>query len=388
MSTDADTPTSLGFATRAVHAGEAPDPTTGAHGVPLFQNATYAFQTAAELEAAESGRRPHFFYARYSNPTVRCLEVKLADLDGAADAAGAASGMAALAATVLHLTAGCGHLVVSDTLYYGTQDLLAKDLPAAGASVTAVDATDPAAVEAAIRPETRAILVETFANPTLRVADVPVLAELAKRHGARLVVDNTFLSPALYRPLADGADLVVHSATKYLAGHGMALGGVVAGDRRTVGEIREKLVRLGATMPAFNAWMILAGIKTLPLRLRQQSENGLRLARLLHDHPAVAAVNYPGLPDDPGHAIARRLAGDRCGGLLSFTLGGGEAARGAFLNALRLCTIAVSLGECGTLVWPFPGRDLIRLSAGIEDPEDLEADLRQALDRAAVGVGA
>ena len=376
---------SHGFATRAVHAGEAPDPTTGAHGVPLYGNATYAFHSYEELEAARAGRRPHFYYARDSNPTVRCLEVKLADLEGAEDAACSAAGMTAIAATLLHLARGGGHVVVADTLYPGSQDLLAEELPAAGIRTTAADPTDLAAIAAAIEPATRAIFVEVFANPTLAVCDLPALAAIAKRRGVPLVVDNTFLSPALVRPLTAGADLVIHSTTKYLSGHGNALGGVVCGPRAMVAPIRRSLGRFGGTMPAFTAWLTLAGIKTLPLRVERQSANAARLARLLHAHPAVAAVSYPGLPDHPGHAVARTLVGEGAGfgGMLSFRLRGGREDLAAFFNALRLCTLAVSLGECGTLVWPFHGSDLIRLSVGIEDAADLETDLRQALDRAA-----
>lgn len=366
------------FGTRSVHAGEANDPTTGAHGVPIYQNTTFAFRSYDELEAAREGRAPHFFYARDGNPTVRSLEVKLADLEGAEAAVATASGMAAISATLLHLVPAGAHLVASADVYAVARDFLCEDLPRAGARVTTVDFTDPAAVEAAIGPETRALYTESFSNPALRVADLDALAAIAARRGIPLVVDNTFLSPALLRPIEHGAALVVHSATKYLSGHGQVLGGVVCGPRAPVAAIARTLSHLGGAMSAFTAWTLLGGVKTLPLRLARHSANATRLARLLADHPAVAAVNYPGLPGDPGHAVARRLVGDGCGGMLSFRLRGGAAAVGPFLDALELCTLAVSLGECGTLIWPFPD-GLIRLSVGIEDPEDLEADLRGAL---------
>lgn len=373
-----------GLATRSVHAGEAPDPSTGAHGVPLYGNVTYAFRSYGQLEAMRAGEAPHFTYAPRGNPTVRCLELKLADLEGAEAALATASGMAAISATLFHLLAGGGHLVAAADLYEQSRFFLEEDLPAHGASATLVDAADPAAVEAAITPATRAIFVEPFSNPRLRVADIPALAELAHRRDLLLVVDNTFLSPALLRPIEHGADLVIHSATKYLSGHGQILGGAVCGRRGTVAGIKEKALRLGSAMGAFAAWTLLAGVKTLPLRVERQSANAARLARLLAAHPAVATVHYPGLATDPGHAVARRLVGDgedRFGGMLSFTLRGGRAAVGPFVDALDLCTLAVSLGDVSTLVWPWVNSDLIRLSVGIEDAADLEADIRRALDR-------
>lgn len=368
-----------GFGTRSVHAGEAPDPTTGAHGVPIYQNSTFAFHSYDELMAARDGTAPHFFYARDGNPTVRALEVKLANLEGAEAAVATAAGMAAIAATLLTLVPAGGHLVASADVYSVARDFLHQDLPAAGARVTTVDFTDLAAVAAAIEPETRALYTESFSNPTLRVADLDGLAALARRHDIPLVVDNTFLSPVLLRPLEHGAEIVIHSATKYLSGHGHALGGVVCGPRARIAAIARKVSHLGGPLSAFAAWTLLNGVKTLPLRVERHAANAARLARLLAEHPAVEAVHYPGLPTDPGHAVASRLVGDRYGGMLAFRLRGGEAALRPFLNALELCTLAVSLGDCGTLVWPFPD-GLIRLSTGIEDIADLEADLRRALD--------
>lgn len=377
-------PDPFGIATRSVHAGEAPDPSTGAHGVPMYQNATYAFRSYEQLEAVRAGLAPHFTYAPRGNPTVRCLELKLADLEGSEAALATASGMAAVAATLLHLVGDGGHLVASADVYEQTRQFLEHDLAGHGASVALVDARDIGAVEAAIRPETRVLYVEPFSNPAMRVADLPALAAIARRHGVLLVVDNTFLSPALLRPIEHGADLVIHSATKYLCGHGQAQGGFVCGRRELVAPIGAKLLRLGGAMSPFAAWTLLAGIKTLPLRMERHGANALRLARMLAGHPAVATVNYPGLPSDPGHGVARHLVGegdDRFGGMLSFSLREGCAGNGPFLNALRLCTLAVSLGEYSTLIWPFAGTDLIRLSVGIEDAADLEVDIAAALDR-------
>jgi methionine-gamma-lyase len=374
------------FDTRVVHAGEAPDPSTGAHGVPLYQNSTYAFRSFDQVEAFEQGVVPHFVYSRYGNPTVRCFELKMADLEGAEAAAAAATGMAAISATLLHVTAGGGHLVAADELYNVSADVICQDLPAQGATVTRVDAGDLVAVAAAVTPATRAIYVETLSNPRLKVADLDALAEIAHRRGALLIVDNTFLSPALLRPIEYGADLVLHSATKYLAGTGQAQGGVVAGRRELVGPIAARLARLGGSMSPFAAWLLLVGIKTLALRMERQSLSAARLAAFLAGHPAVATVHYPTLPGYPGSAVAHRLIGGRFGGVLSFTLKGGTEAARACLNALKLCTMAVSLGDASTLVWPFDGGETVRVAVGLEDPADIEADFAMGLDRATSAV--
>ena len=373
------------FGTRAVHAGEAPDPVTGAVGVPVYQNTTFAFRSAEQIAAFEAGEVPHYIYSRDGNPTVRCLELKLADLEGAEAALAAASGMAAISATLLELVRDGGHLVASADIYAYAKSFVEHDLPQYGASVTLVDTTDLDAVAAAITPTTRAIFTEVFSNPRLKVLDLDALAALAHGRGLALVVDNTFLSPALLRPLEHGADLVVHSATKYLSGHGQTLGGIVAGRREMIGCIGVRLSHLGGTLSPLNAWLILAGVKTLGLRVRQQSESAQAVAELLAGHPAVAWVAYPGLPQHPSHELARRLTGGRFGGMVAFGLRDDGRTKAPFLNALRLPLKAVSLGDAVSLIWPFAGSDLIRLSLGIEETDDLVADFTQAL-RVAMGV--
>jgi methionine-gamma-lyase len=373
-----------GFSTRCIHAGEAPDPTTGAHGVPLYQNVTFAFETNSQVEAMRSGDRPHFTYSPRGNPTVRCLELKIADLEGMETSLALNSGMAVISSVLLTLLAGGGHLVASDQLYDLTSDFLREDLAALGASATFVDLSDAEAIQDAIAPQTRAIYVEPFSNPLLRVADIGMLSRIANERGLILVVDNTFLSPALLQPAALGAHIVLHSATKYLSGNGQVQGGVVSGPRRLIDPIRSLALRLGTAMSPFAAWLLLAGIHTLPLRMHRHSDNALRLANLLAAHPAVADVHYPGLSSDPGHALAASLLGPgdfRSGGMVAFTLAAGREAFSPFLDALELCTIAVSLGDSSTLVWPWHCGNLIRVSTGLEDFVDLEADIVQALNR-------
>lgn len=384
---------SQGFSTRSVHAGEALDPTTGAFGVPIYQNSTYGFRSYDQLVDWRDGGAPHFYYLRDSNPTTRCLEVKLADLEGAEAAVAGASGMAVISATLLHLVPTGGALVASSDLYSVTQDFIHEELAARGATARFVDFTDLAAVMGVLTPQTSALYTEVFSNPTLRVADLPALARLARARELPLVVDNTFLSPALLRPIEHGATIVLHSATKYLSGHGNVLAGVACGQRGMIAKIARTLSHLGGALSPFAAWTLLNGVKTLPLRLTQHCANAARLARFLSEHPAVEQVHYPGLASDPGYTTATRLLDGRYGGMVSFTLRGGQPATRAFLNALELCTLAVSLGDCGTLIWPFeappctetaPVPPLLRLSVGIEDGDDLEADLAGALARISV----
>ncbi len=368
------------FETRCVHAGEAPDPTTGAHGVPIYQNVTYAFETYGQVEAMRSGERPHFSYSPRGNPTVRCLEAKIANLEGAEAAVALNSGMAAISGAILAVAGNGGHIVASDHVYDLTRDLLRDELPRFGASATFVDINDASAISCAITPQTRAIYAEPVSNPLLRVTDIGMVAGVAREHGLPLIVDNTFLSPAILRPLQHGATVVIHSATKYLSGNGQVQGGVVSGPRDIVQLVVNQMQILGTAMPPFSAWLLLAGSHTLALRMARHSENAQSLADLLLAHPAVAEVNYPGLGCHPRHDAAVRLFGEGgFGGMLSFRLRRPED-QGPFLNHLQLCTIAVSLGDTGTLIWPWANSDLIRISAGLEAPRDLVEDVRAALD--------
>jgi cystathionine beta-lyase/cystathionine gamma-synthase len=377
------TPDNLGFTTRAIHAGEEPDPNTGAHGVPIYQNNTFALGTMERFQEFWDGAPNAWGYTRDGNPTVDHLEQKVANLEGAESCVAAASGMGAISATLLTAGANGGHVVMADQIYNTANKLVNEDLPQYGITFSRVDITDLEAVEEAITPQTTAIYTEVFSNPSLVVADVPALAQIAHRHGLKLVIDNTFLSPALYRPLEDGADLVIHSATKYLAGHGEVLGGVVSGSKAAIDPIRTKALRLGSTLSPLAAWLIMTGMRTLPLRMERHSYNGRAIAAFLSAHPAVASWHYPGLPDDRGHATATRILGENApmGGMLTIALNGGADSVAPFVESLKVITFATSLGDTSSLAWPIYGTDLIRLSIGLEDEADLLADLDNALER-------
>ncbi|MFL1379813.1 trans-sulfuration enzyme family protein [Nocardiopsis protaetiae] len=381
--------------TRTVHQ---PVPATGGSAplrVPLYQGHTFSFtDTMAE---AFGGPGAPYVYARYGNPTVDALEEAVADLEGGAGAIASASGMGAITATLWALLDTGGHVVAQDRLYGGTQGLLDALRTRWGVEVTQVDGEDPEAVRAALRPDTRVLLLETIANPTGRVVDLPVLTALARAVGATTVVDNTFATPLLCRPIEHGADIVIHSATKYMGGHSDAMGGVaVFADPGTLEAVRERTAEFGAVLDPFAAWLVARGLSTLALRVERHCANALELAGRLAAHPAVARVHYPGLPDDPGHATARRILDGGFGGVLAFDLAGGLAAGRSFASRIRLAALAPSLGDVRTLVL-HPATTshreldaeglaragisagLIRVSAGIEDVEDLWKDLEQAL---------
>jgi methionine-gamma-lyase len=379
-----------GFSTRAIHAGEETDPATGAHATPIYQTATFAFETGAAKEAAVDAAMAwepkSFFYTRTSNPTTDALEEKVASLEGAETAVACASGMAAVANTLFSLLREGDHCVASEDVFIITRLFLDDVCARKGIEVTRVDVTDSASVRAALRPNTRALFVESLSNPHMWLADVPALAAVAHEAGAALVVDNTFLSPAVFRPLEHGADLVLHSATKYLAGHGDTVCGVVAGSKRLTDPIRYELDALGAAVSPFNSWLVARGLRTLPLRMEVHSRNALALARFLEGRPEVRFVNYPGLPGHPQHEAATRQLSRGYGGMLALRLEGGEREMYAFTDALRMCAIAVSLGDLKSLVYPMPKRDnLIRFSVGCEDIDDLIADVEAGL--AATGLG-
>ena len=373
-----------GFATRAIHAGERPDPATHAHATPIYATATFAFDTAAEKEAAVDAALEwdptSYFYSRTGNPTNRALEEKVASLEGAEDAVVSASGMAAVAATLFaHLGQG-DHVVLGDELFAITTVLWQEDLPRRGIGVTPVDMTDLAAVEAAITPATKLLFLETSTNPRLRVADLDAVAAIGHRHGLIVVADNTFLGPAILRPIEHGADLVLHAATKYLSGHGDAVSGVVSGPKALLDPIRKQTDTFGQAASPFSSFLVLRGVRTLPLRSRAGSANAARLAAFLEADERVDWVRYPGLASHPDHAIAARLLGGRAGAMLTFKPRGGLEGMAAFTDHLRLCDIGVSLGDVFTLVYPRPkDGGIVRVSVGCEDIDDLLEDFALGL---------
>lgn len=371
---------------------------------PIFQTSTWRLRSPEEGARLSTEVHPSAYYTRYGSPNVRGVEALVAVAEGAEAALAVASGMAAIATALSAFTRAGDHVVAQTAHYTGALTQLSDWLPRAGVEVSQVDQTDVAAFAAAVRPSTRLVYVETPTNPTLALTDLAAVAEVAKKAGALLVCDNTFASPLNQRPLSLGADLVVHSATKYLGGHSDVTAGLLAGRKALVDAAWEHARVHGPVLHPFEAWLLARGMKTYPLRLAAQNAGALRVAQALEAHPAVARVHYPGLPSHPQHALATRQMPGGFGGMLSFTVAGGpeQAYRRALrvLELVELCIPAVSLGGTETLlVHPAslifghqpPGQlaqagvapGLLRLSVGIESPEDLLADLAQALERAA-----
>lgn len=386
--------------TQAVHAGErAPRPDFTPVSTPVQRSVGYLYESMDDLDAIFANARPGYVYARYGNPTVSALEEAVAVLEGGEAAVAAASGMAAVHLVLLGAGLRPGEAIVAARDLYGASyALLAGPMRELGARVTFVDVTDLDSTRAAIeahRP--RLVFVETLSNPLLKLADIPALAEAAHRAGAFLAVDSTFTSPYLLQPLACGADYVAHSATKYLGGHGDVLGGVIVSSGERIRQLRELLKLTGANLAPDAAWLVLRGLKTLPLRMRQQCENALQVACWLAAHPDVVRVHYPGLPQHPQHELASRLLRPGLyGAMVSFELPGGTRQVRRFMEALRLCLPATTLGDVYSLVLhpvmsshrsvPPEERErmgirdgLVRMSVGIEDAADIIADLEQAL---------
>jgi len=376
----------MGFATDCIHAGQEPDPTTGAVSVPIYQTSTYVQEGIGQHKGYE--------YARTHNLTRRSLERNLAALEGGSDAYCFASGMAATQA-VLTLTKGGERVVVSDNVYGGTHRLFTKVLARYGVEFAFLEASDPTAFDRAAGAF-RMLWIETPTNPLMKVCDIAALAEIAHRRDALLVVDNTFLSPFFQRPLALGADIVVHSTTKFLNGHSDSVGGVaVVKDPKLAEWLRYVQNAAGAILSPFDSWLVLRGTKTLAMRMPRHEENGRVVAGFLREHPKVRKVYWPGFPDHPGHEVHRRQA-TGFGSMISFDLGSLEAAQ-RLLRTVRLCSLAESLGGVETLI-SHPatmthagytqaerdalgiGQGLVRISVGCEDAEDLLTDLRRALE--------
>ncbi|MCH9035158.1 MAG: PLP-dependent transferase [Planctomycetes bacterium] len=377
------------FDTKVVRAGITPDPTTGSIVPPIYQSATFVLE--------EVGKDKGFDYTRSSNPTRQTLEAQLAAIEGGKFAACFASGMATVDSCMKLLKSG-DHVVCSDDVYGGVSRHYNKVLTRYNMSFTYVDTSNPANVEEAIRPETKMLWVETPTNPLLKVTDVAVMSKIAKKHDLIFGVDSTFATPVFLRPLEFGADLVVHSTTKYLSGHNQLIGGVVITNRQDIfDEMKFIQKTIGAVPSPFDCWLTMLGLKTLHLRMARHAANAQVVAEFLEAHPKVESVTYPGLPSHPQHDIAKsQMSG--YSGMISFELVGGISAGKTVMNGVKLCALAESLGAVETMIThpatmthvevPVEERHargltdgLVRISVGIEDVEDIIADLEQALEK-------
>lgn len=417
--------------TLAIHAGQIPDAATGARALPIYQTTSFVFDSAEHAAALFNLQTFGNVYSRLSNPTVAALEERVAALEGGRAAVASASGMAAEAMALMTILQAGDHVVAAGALYGGTVTMLAVNLRKFGIETSFVDATDPQAFAAAMRPNTRAVFAETLGNPSLTVLDIAAVAEVAHAHGVPLVVDNTVPSPYLCRPLALGADIVVHSATKYLAGHGTTLGGVIVesgkphgnfawnngrfpgmtepspgyhgvkfhetfGDFAFTMRARMETLRVyGAALSPMSAWQILQGVETLPLRMERHCSNALKVAQFLKDHPRVSWVNYPGLADHPQHALVQRQMRG-ASGLLAFGVKGGMEAGVRFIESAQFMSHLANIGDTRTLIIHPASTthrqlepdqqiaagvlpDMVRLSVGLEHIDDILWDLDQAL---------
>jgi methionine-gamma-lyase len=392
-----------GLATRAIHGGYLPEEARGALTPPAYLTSTYVFETAEEAADVFAGRREGYVYGRTKNPTQSVLEQRLANLEGAEAALVVASGMAAISALLWSLLGTGSHVVIDRVLYGNTFALFTKGLTRFGVSVQVADFTRPETVAAAVCKDTRLFFFETPANPNLRVVDIAAIAAIGRSVDVLTVVDNTFATPVLQRPLEHGADVVVHSATKYLGGHGDLIAGAIAGSAEIVTKVRMHGLRYltGATVSPLSAFLILRGLKTLDLRMAQHSRSALAVAEMLAVHPAVATVHYPGLADFPQrHIVERQMSAGS--GLVAFELKGGLDEGLAVINRLELAQCAVSLGDAETLI-EHPASmthaaysaaertqygiadGLLRMSVGLEDTDDILDDLDRALRRIGSG---
>jgi O-acetylhomoserine (thiol)-lyase len=422
-------PKFLHFDTLSLHAGQQPDPVTGARAVPIYQTTSYVFRDTDHAAALFDLERPGYIYSRIANPTVAVLEERIAALEGGVGAVCTASGQAAFHLAIATLMGAGGHIVASASLYGGTVNMLKLTLPRFGITTTFVNPRDLDGIKRAIRPETRLVFGETLGNPGLEVLDLPAVADIAHAAGLPLMIDSTFSTPYLNRPIEHGADLVMHSATKWLGGHGIAIAGVIVDGGRFDWEASGKFPTLtepydgyhgidfaeefgpqafcararaeglrdfGACLSPQHAFYILQGIETLPLRVARHVENTEKVVAFLKQHQAVAWVTYPGLAEHPDHALAQKLFPEGCGSIVSFGIKGGRAAGARFIDSVRLASHLANVGDAKTLViHPAStthqqmdaaglkaagvGEDMVRLSVGLEDSADIIDDLAQAL---------
>ena len=387
---------SLDFATLAVHAGEAPCQATGALDTPIYQSTTFVSADADEMAAVYGEQKPGYMYTRYGNPTIHALEAKLAALEGGEAALATASGMAAVSTAILGYVKTGDHVVSARSIYGASYNFLNRKLPRMGASATFVESARVQDFEKAIQPNTRLIYFETPSNPVLEVVDIAALAALGRARGIPTMIDNTFASPALQQPLRLGVTVSVHSATKYLCGHGDAMGGVIIGPGDYISLLVHEVIRdFGGVISPFNAWLILRGIRTLHLRMPAHCSNARQVAEFLAGHNQVERVYYPGLPNHPGHEVAKKQM-SAFGAMISFEVKGGYEGGKQVMDRVKLFARAASLGDTRSLIVhpastshravpPEQRRaigitdGLVRLSVGVEAAADLISDLGQAL---------
>ena len=388
-----------GFATKQIHVGKHEN-SAGALTTPIYQTSTFEFESVEQGGRRFAGQEPGYIYTRLGNPTVTSVEEKVAALEGGEAALGTAAGMGAISSALWSSVVAGDEIVASDTLYGCTFALLNHGMTKFGVSVKFIDMANLEAVKAALSPATKVVYLETPCNPTLKVVDIEEIAKIAHGYNKdiRVIVDNTFASPYLQQPLKLGADTVVHSATKYINGHGDVIAGFVVGKADFIAKVRMFGLKdmTGAVMSPFDAFLIARGLKTLDIRMEKHCANAMKVARFLHDHPAVAKVYYPGLEDFEGYEIAKKQM-KLPGGMMSIELKADRDKVAAALNKLQLCTIAVSLGDAETLVEHAASmthstytkeelaasgisEGLVRISVGLEDAEDIIADLKAVLD--------
>lgn len=389
---------SKGLSTKSVHGGEREFRETDAITVPIYQTSTYTFVNSDQVRAFQEGRLARDEYGRYGNPTWRAVERKLADLEGGDDAVLFASGMCAATTTFLAMLPQGSHLVVTSDCYRRTRQFIRQYLTKLGVETTVIEPANTQKLADAIRPETKLFFTESPTNPYLRVTDVAEAARVCHARGVKVVIDSTFASPTNHKALLDGADLVIHSATKYLGGHNDLLAGAAVGPAPVIGALREAVGVLGGVLDAHAAWLLLRGLKTLALRMARHNENGLRVARWLEANPKVRRVWYPGLASHPDHAVAARTM-QGFGGVVTFELESDFDGTQRFIDALEIPYIGPSLGGVESLVempatmsyWDLSREEryalgitdsLVRLSVGVEDGDDLVADLERAIARA------
>jgi methionine-gamma-lyase len=398
------------FETLAVHEGEEPDPVTGALRHPIQMSTTFKLpKFGYKLFDAllMDSHNPPFAYSRWSNPTLRSLEERLAKLEEAEAAVVTASGMAAVSSLLFTYLSSGDHVIASEVCYAGSVELFGQHLPRFGIEVSLVDTSDPDQIRNALKPNTKLVYVETPANPILRISDIYTISSITHDVGAKLVVDSTWASPVIQKPLQLGADFVIHSLTKYINGHGDALGGAVMGFEDDIQKIRkDMLVHLGGALSPFNAWLINRGLVTLPLRINQQCQSAERIAQFLEDHPKVEKVFYPGLLSHPHHELAQAQM-SKFGGMITFQLKGRLGAAITLAEKIKIFQYATSLGHAHSLLFYYPfdmyvesvpyltpiqkkgirewmGDGIVRVSVGLENPDDLIADLDQALNSTTV----